>query len=830
MRMMLLTATALAAVFASPAVAQTTTPAPDDQAEPAAQQGVGDIIVTAQRRNESVQDVPIAISAFSGEQLVQQGVSNTLELGQFVPNLVAQNNTGLGSANAFYLRGLGNTETIPTFDPPVGTYVDDIYLSRQNANNLSLFDVERVEVLRGPQGTLFGRNTTGGAINVILRQPNFDRVAGYAEVGYGAFNRRLARASVDIPLAPSFAAKVSGYYQDDDGYAKNTTTGERVNDDDGWGARIGLRGELSPAVRWAGSYAYIEANGENLLNFDCDPRNPSNCDGRFVTTGLRQGRRFSTSPFAPLVIAGRKQFYGLGNYTQTHLVTSDLQFDVARNTTLTFITGYVSQSQQYALDFSDGRALPSLANPNPPVRGDVRGGFDILNDSISNQFSQEIKLNGTFGDGLLTYVGGVFYIKEDNRTDFADLFTLSPTTTLVLADRILRNATEAYAGYFQGDVNLGQFTFTAGIRYTDETKTLSVRDNRPQCQIGAAQPATCLSDPNLTSANGVRIPREQRAKIWTPRFAINWKPTDDLLLFVSATKGFKSGGWNARGTAPGTLLPFGPEQVWSYEAGIKSEFFDNRVRANLTVYRADVEDLQTPSALVGPTGAITFLTRNFADYRNQGAELELTVVPVEGLNLYANVGYQDDKYILRDGPGTDIFGIQSVASQQALCRAQIAAGNVPASPATPACAAGIVTATGALATPVRTPDFTGATGISYRARFGNGWSLLPSINASYRGDQEVQTSNLTLYSGSVTGVNGTFPANALGGANILQGSRSEAAWLVNASITLFGAEDSWSLAAGCTNCLDEIFVQSSLANTTYINQPRMWTVRARYNF
>jgi iron complex outermembrane recepter protein len=842
MRTMLLAATALTASIASPTLAQTTAPAgqAEDQTEPAQQSGVQDIVVTAQRRGESIQDVPIAISAFSGEQLVQQGVSNTLELGQFVPNLVAQNNTGLGSANAFYLRGLGNTETIPTFDPPVGTYVDDIYLSRQNANNLSLFDVERVEVLRGPQGTLFGRNTTGGAINVILRQPNFDRISGYAEIGYGAYNKRLARASVDIPLAPTFAAKISGYYQDDDGYAKNTTTGERVNDDDGWGVRLGLRGELSPSARWSGSYAYIEANGENLLNFDCDPRNSANCDGRFVTTGLRQGRRFSTSPYAPLVIAGRKQFYGLGNYTQTHLVTSDLQFDIAKDTTLTFITGYVSQAQQYSLDFSDGRALPNLAAPIPPVRGDVRGGFDILNDSISNQFSQEIKLNGTLGDGLITYVGGFFYIKEDNRTDFADLFTLSPTLTLVLADRILRNSTEAYAGYFQGDVNLGQFTLTAGIRYTDETKTISLRDNRPQCQPGAAQPATCLSDPNLVAGNGVRIPLRQEAKIWTPRFAINWEPTDDLLLFVSATKGFKSGGWNARGTTPGTFLPFGPEQVWSYEAGLKSEFFDNRVRANLTLYRADVEDLQTPSALVGPTGAITFLTRNFADYRNQGAEFELTIVPVEGLNLYANVGYQDDKYILRDGPGTDLFGIQSVAGQIQSCRAQLAAGQVPAGTNTtpagtppnnaPACAAGIVTAQGTLATPVRTPDFTGAAGISYRARFGGGWSLLPSINASYRGDQEVQTSNLTFYGSPTTGVNGTFPANVNGVGPVLQGSRSEAAWLVNASITLFGRDDAWSIAAACTNCFDEIFVQSSLANTTYINQPRMWTVRARYNF
>ena len=190
--------------------------------------GVEEIVVTAQRRTESLQDVPIAVSAFSADQLRNQGVSNTLELGRFVPNLISMNNTGIGTANAFYLRGLGNTETIPTFDPPVGTYVDDIYLSRQNANNINLFDVERVEVLRGPQGTLFGRNTTGGAVNVILREPG-KQLGGFAEVGYGRFDKKLARASLDIPLAESLAIKLSGYWQDDDGYVKNVTTGQRLD-------------------------------------------------------------------------------------------------------------------------------------------------------------------------------------------------------------------------------------------------------------------------------------------------------------------------------------------------------------------------------------------------------------------------------------------------------------------------------------------------------------------------------------------------------------------------------------------------------------------------
>jgi iron complex outermembrane receptor protein len=247
-------------------------PEPETQ-EPVQSEGITEIVVTAQRRAENIQDVPIAITAFSAEDLQAQGISNTLELARFVPNLVGQNNTGIGSANSYFLRGLGSTETIATFDPPVGTYVDDIYLSRQNANNLSLFDVERIEVLRGPQGTLFGRNTTGGAINVIMRQPGRD-FGGFVELGYGRFDQVLARGSIDLPLTEGIAVKVSGYFQDDEGYVRNVTTNERLNDNDGWGARLGVRAEFSPALSWRASYMHVVSRAENILNFECNPGSP----------------------------------------------------------------------------------------------------------------------------------------------------------------------------------------------------------------------------------------------------------------------------------------------------------------------------------------------------------------------------------------------------------------------------------------------------------------------------------------------------------------------------------------------------------------------------
>lgn len=796
--------------------------------------GIQELVVTAQRRAESIQDVPIAISAFSAEQLAAQGVTNTLEIGRFVPNLVAQNNTGIGSANSYYLRGLGSTETIATFDPPVGTYVDDIYLSRQNANNLSLFDVERVEVLRGPQGTLFGRNTTGGAINVIMREPGRD-FGGYAELGYGRFDKILLRGSIDVPLADSFFTKVSGYLEDDKGYVRNVTTGERLNDNDGWGARLGLRGELSDRASWTASYMHIVSEGENILNFECNPADPTDCEGRFATTGLSE-EGGPPSPYAPLVIRGRKANYGLGQKAETDIITSNFEFEIADRTRLNLITGFVNLTQQFALDFFDGRGGPSIAVPNPPVRGFRRGGFVILNDGQHEQFTQEIKLNGSLFDGFVDYVGGFFYIDETNRTDFADVFTLFlPTVpsglSLLLADRTLRNRTEAYAGYAQADFNVTeQIKLTAGVRYTDETKTLNIRDNRPACNDGTIEP-NCLDNRNLVAANGRPIPTRQTTKIWTPRFAVNYEPSNNLLFFASATRGFKSGGWNARSTAPSQLLPFGPEKVWSYEAGVKSDLFNRRVRANLTAFYLDVSDLQTISGLLNPNGSITFLTRNFADYRNKGVEAEFTVAPIEGLNLYANVGYQDDEYRFPGNqPATDEFGIQSIPAQAEACRAALAAGRVPTGPNTPACAAGIITPTGEIATPVRTPRWSLATGASYRAELGgSGWALVPSVNATYRSRQEVQTSNLTIFTGSITGTNGTFPANPFAG-EIITGSRTPSHWLVNASLALIAPDDRFRVSVDCVNCFNETFFQSSLANYSYLNQPMMWMVRARYDF
>jgi len=820
-------ATALLTLDAVPALAQATTAA-------AVVEDTGiieDIVVTAQRRRERAQDVPIAITAFSAEALQARGVVNALDLTQFVPNLVGLNNTGLGTANAYYLRGLGNTESVATFDPPVGTYIDDIYISRQNANNFNLFDVERVEVLRGPQGTLFGRNTTGGAISVVMREPG-DTTGGYVEAGFGAYDQKLVRAGVDLPVSGNFGLKLSGYWQEDDGWVRNTVTNERLNNNNGWGLRLGARAKLSDSITWNGSITHTFADATNVLNFDCNPANPAQCDGRFATTGLRRSNDFGGR------FVGPKDDFGNYNKARMTLLTSNFGVALSEKINLNVITGWLDLSQKFALDFADGTSLPSLSSPTPPVRSFTPGGFVIANDGSHRQFTQEVKLSGSLADGLIDLVTGLYYFKETNNTDFADLFNIGSAGPvgfpLVLADRTLRNTTEAWAGYGQVDVHpIESVTLTAGIRYTDEEKTFGVRDNRASCNDGTIE-AGCIDSINLRAPNGVAIPRAQKVQLWTPRFAMSWKASNDILLFASATNGFKSGGWNARGTAASELLPFGPEKAWSYETGFKADLFGKRLRFNVTAFIIDVAGLQTPSAFVRPNGSVAFLTRNFADYLNKGIEAEISARPTEALTLFGSLGYQDDRYALpANAPTLDEYNFQSVAAQQISCRQQLAAGRVAlgaTAEVAGACGVGIVAPDGSIATPVRTPAWTMSMGATYEVKASDKVSIIPSANVNWRSSSEVGTSAVSLFNQPFTSAGGTrYPANAAYNGDFIRGSFSQARWIANASLMLKHA-DGWQVLVECRNCFDEEAVESSLANHSYLNPPRTWTIRARHNF
>ncbi|MEO0577017.1 MAG: TonB-dependent receptor, partial [Pseudomonadota bacterium] len=546
-----------------------------------------EIIVTAERREADVQDVPVAVSAYNETLMEKLQIMETLDLVNVVPNLFGGNNTGLGTANMYYLRGQGNDESIATFDPPVGTYVDDVYVSRQNANNFAFFDVDRIEVLRGPQGTLFGRNTTGGAINVILKKPAAE-MGGFVEAGFGSFNEFMVRGTVDLPVNDKFLTKFSAYSIQDDGWLENTVAGDDFNDKESFGLRADLRFLISDSVTWDMTVDYIDDSEANVFGAVSGSDRISTST---LTTGLPPVifdfvNFLVTGNFTPVNLNPKSDY---GNETESLSVVSNLQFPIGAGDA-NLIFGYRSLEQEFLLNF------PNAASDDF---------FWIDNAGQHDQLTAEFKYNISLFDDRVDLVTGVFLMDEDNETDFADYLS----GAFLLADRVIDNTTDGFAVYAQGDIAVGEKgTLTLGIRYTDEEKKIGLSDNTGNGVITTA---------GLIAAG---VPTSQDEQIVTPRVAYSYDFSDQVMAYASATRGFKSGGWNARGTSPDAFQPFGPETLWSYEAGLRADYLGDRLRINATLFSTDLEDLQITSAT--PSGA--FLTTNGGGLDVTGLELEIT--------------------------------------------------------------------------------------------------------------------------------------------------------------------------------------------------------------
>ena len=752
-------ASLLAICMASPLMAQTT-PAATAKSTDAA---VGDIIVTAQRREQSLQRVPLAVTAFGSTDLAQKQIRDTADLIRFIPNLVGNNNVGLGSSNTYYIRGIGNTESIATQDVPVGTYVDDVFIARQNANNFGLFDVERIEVLRGPQGTLFGRNTTGGAINVILRKPS-DHVTGYVEGAYGRFERREARGSIDLPISAQVLTKLSAFYRADNGYVRQLSTGNRLNKLDSVGVRGAIRLLPSDTVTADLSGDYIDETNSNLNNLVA-------ADGhsRVSTLGIIQG---ALTPF----FVGQKRLNAPGNKTKSWSATANIKLDLG-GTTINSITGYRHLVQTYFID-------STLAPPNPVPYGVS----PILDYGVHRQFSQEFKASGTEFDGRLDYVAGLFYLHEDNNTDLGT-GAGTATTFRLTGDRTVTNTLATYAGYAQVDYKLAEtLTATVGLRYTHETKHLSVATNP-----GAAGP---LFSTALIEAAG--IPTTLNRNFLTPRFALSYQANPDLMFYASATRGAKSGGWNGRALANNLFLSFRPELVWSEEGGMRAQLFDRKLRLNVTGFYVYDKDVQISAAFFN-NGARIFTTTNPADLRNYGLEAELNAEPVHNLSIGIGLGLQHARY-------TNVSS--EVQLQITQCQAALAANNTVAITAN--CNRGFVDFKGRIARPVRTPGLTLTTSVSYRADLG-AFAVTPAINVSH---------------------NSSYAIGNAGSPESTDGSYTPEQTFVDASLAIQSmALDGLTLSVDCKNCFDKAYHVSFLSPTAiYINPPRTWSIRASYKF
>lgn len=578
-----------------------------------------EIVVTSQRREQSLQDTPVAVTALTSVELQNRGLINTFDLANAVPNVTSMTSLGGGSSHGqYFIRGLGLFDFIMTSEQAVGFYLDGVYIARSTGAALDLVDVERIEVLKGPQGTLFGRNTTAGAIQVITKNPAREFEAN-AEVTVGERDRIDVKGNVSVPLIQDqLFLKLAAATLNQDGWGKRLLTGEESSDRNRDVFRGQLQWEPSDDLnfRFIGDYTRTRQKGntEQLLNVVQTP------PGGFALSDLYQVLFLAPQGLPPIdsfVATDPDESYANeANIDRNDIYGFSLtaSWEINDHITAKSITAYRNTESHTGWDL-DG-------TPYPEIEQEIQIDHE--------QISQELQLSGRAFNNRLNWIAGFFYFHEQG-TDLEDIPFLQAIAATGMA-RVGRGFkeyvevgpplfifigtdTKSYAGYGQGTYSLTEkLAVTAGVRYTYEKK---FDDNYLAGAL--VRPFNTLQDDwNNTS----------------PKFGIEYRQHDDLMLYASVSRGFRSGVFNGRALDPVVPPAADPETIWAYEAGVKSEWFDNRLRANLAGFFYDYNDLQGFTLEAGAT-----ILGNIATVELWGFEAEFLARPVENLELQLGIGH-----------------------------------------------------------------------------------------------------------------------------------------------------------------------------------------------
>ncbi|WP_136161217.1 TonB-dependent receptor [Sphingomonas flavalba] len=581
-----------------------------------------DIVVTARKRAESLQDVPISISAFSGQDLEDRQVGSIDRIAAFTPNLSfnpSASVSGSNSAAAIFIRGIGQGDFSLNADPGVGVYVDGVFYARSIGSVIDALDLERVEVLRGPQGTLFGRNTIGGAINLTTQRPGTS-FGGKVEAATGTDNLVRLRGSVDLPLGEGLLTRISAMYANQDGYVRKVLTGDRLGDTNSFNIRGRLVATLSDNVELdiSADYARERENGAPLTLVDnnengsfpafhnagvgapCFPAPGSLQDPRCYN-----GQWLPSNPFVT---------YATGR-TKSDLdafgISGTLSVDLG-DYLIKAITAYRKIDAQFGRD-EDHSPIMIAETFNSPFK--------------HRQFSQEIQFNGSAFDDALSWVTGLYYFEESGRDNDNVTFNL---VALQSGGRI---DNKSYAAFGEFDYRLAPgLTATLGLRYSKDIKRWAPDQFVKTSAIGI--PSGTLVQP-LTVA---RISTGEA----TPHAVLKYEAASNFTTYVSYARGFKSGGFSQRIFPPRPDIPsFQPEYATVYEGGLKFHTLDNVFRLNAALFHTDYKDMQV---FVSPPGTPGTITANAARATIDGAEVELFLRPTPGLTLQGGIGYLDAGY------------------------------------------------------------------------------------------------------------------------------------------------------------------------------------------
>ena len=630
--------------LAAPAVAQETDSSPGAGAgQPESESGaLGAIIVTANKRDENVQDVPISISAFSGDQLQALGVTDTTGITEQIPALRV--NQWSPNLTIFSLRGVSQNNFTDNLEAPVAVYFDNAYMGSINGVSGQIFDVERVEVLRGPQGTLFGRNATGGLIHYLSRQASEDHLNGYIEAGYGRFNDLSVEGAVGGAIAPGVRVRASGRFQQADGYVISRDTdaaaglvgsGQDLGGKDGWAGRITAQIDLAPDFVLNLWYKHAEDNDVATGGYvfdNCDFLANGYCEVDEAGLGSGTGgviNGITGEPASPFEHFGEEP--GFLDRT-VNMYQADFSWDISENVTLTSITNYTDLFKDYG---EDGDAIPVLVI-----------NFNTTNDY--RQFSQELRLSGD--TDFMRWQAGAYFLDID--MDGSLITRGAPVLGVALdvngaADdpQVNQNYTiesKNWSVFGQADFLLTDtLTLTAGLRYSQDNKSI---DYLAVLTDPVVAPDVMIAS---SAAFDAAVPGVNEIDYgdWAARVGLSYEPHPDLLLFGSWNRGIKGGNWSLGADVIAQDFKHGAETLNSFEAGFKSTLADGTLRLNGTLFHYLFDDYQAFAL----TGGVPFVTNS--DAQSTGAELEAFWSPSPRFDMILGASWQTSSVDEVRGPG-----------------------------------------------------------------------------------------------------------------------------------------------------------------------------------
>lgn len=610
----LLQATALATLFSGAAYAQDEA----QQTEQRARAGLDTVVVSARKVEENLQDVPIAVTALGGKQLEESQITDISQIAGRVPSFTYQSQNSLESE--IFIRGVGSVRLNgATADASVGTFLDEVYIGRRGSATPPIFDLERLEVLRGPQGTLFGKNVVGGALSLITAKPQFD-FGGSGYVSYGKYDTITAAGHVTGPINDKMAVRLALYQNRHDGYAQNIVRDEELEDLEAYAARLSLLWNINDAMtlNLTADASTEEGGGPSRHAVD----NPFSAGVGPVTSNLiSQDPRTNESPY--------KQYAE----KETSGFTARFEWDLGP-VTATYLGAYRK-------GVGDARWTQAGAGSPPSLTDST-----LTQAERHSGITQELRF-ASAQDQRLRWLVGLYYLDDDTRRRSRNTATsylpggAGSTRDVLDGDNeyFQRGVSKNYAVFGEAGFDITEdLTLTVGGRYTIDRKTWDIEAR--EYSFGPDGMDNILSTAPLQGP--FHVITDDKWSEFTPKATLDWRFGDGQLVYASVAKGFKGGGWQGgAANAIAAETPYSPETAWTYEVGLKTDLFDNTIRFNLAAFYTDFKDLQVE--LLDDVNLV-LVVANAADATIKGVEAEFQAKPHDYVTFFASGSYLDATY------------------------------------------------------------------------------------------------------------------------------------------------------------------------------------------